>query len=144
DVATRAARLFDEVVIAVYRTPAKNMLFTPEERMELIREATADLPNVTVDLFSGLLVEYVQSVGSAIIVKGLRTSMDFEMELQQAFMNQMLAPGVEVVCLMTSLRYGFLSSSLLKEVAGLGGSLDGIVPSNVAAALSRKLVNRDR
>ncbi len=140
DIAIRAARVVDQLIVAVYATPAKNLLFTTEERVQLWQEAIAEngLTNVRVESFEGLVVEYVRRVGGRVIVKGLRAVQDFEAEFQQALMNRNLSPDIEVMLMVTEPRYLFLSSSLLKEVAKLGGDPNGLVPAGVARALQRK------
>lgn len=140
DIATRAARVVDELVIGVFATPSKNLLFTTEERVQLWKDTIAEkgLTNVRVESFEGLTVEYVRRVGGRLIVKGLRAVQDFELEFQQALMNRNLAPEIEVMLMVTEPRLLFLSSSLLKEVAKLGGDLDDFVPAGVAQALQRK------
>jgi pantetheine-phosphate adenylyltransferase len=140
DIATRAAALFDELVIGVYKTPIKPLLFPIEERVELMRQAVAHLLNVRVQPYSELTVEFARKVNATAIVRGLRMSSDFEREFEMALMNKKLAPDIEVVCLMSSLQYQFLSSSLLKEVTQLGGCIDDLVPPHVAAALREKLL----
>jgi pantetheine-phosphate adenylyltransferase len=142
DVATRAARLFEKVVIGVYDTPDKRLVFTTEERIELARKATADLPNVEVESYAGLTVDFAKKVGARAMVRGLRMSADFEREFDMAIMNKKLSPDVEVVCLMADYKYQFLSSSLLKEVASLEGYIEDLVPGPVAAALRLKLLGR--
>ena len=143
DIAGRAAHLVDELVVAVYATPSKNLLFSLEERVAMWREALAEeqIANVRVEPFSGLVVEFARSVGAQAIVRGLRAVTDFELEFQQALMNRKLAPEIETLMIITSLRHLFVSASLLKEVARLDGDLDGIVTPNVAAALRAKLHN---
>ncbi len=141
DVATRAARLFDFLIVGIYaghEGRAKQPLFTAEERRELAERALRGLPNVRVDVFSGLAVDYARAVGAQAIVRGLRAVSDFEYEFSLAHMNRHLAPDVDVVCLMTSAQYSFISSSMIKEVAQLGGDLTGLVPAHVAEALARK------
>jgi pantetheine-phosphate adenylyltransferase len=140
DIATRAARVVDELVIGVFATPAKNLLFTTEERVQLWKESIAEkgLHNVRVDSFEGLTVEYARRVGARLIVKGLRAVQDFEAEFQQALMNRNLAPEIEVMLMVTEPRHLFLSSSLVKEVGQLGGDLDDFVSAGVAQALQRK------
>jgi pantetheine-phosphate adenylyltransferase len=140
DIATRAARVVDQLIIGVFATPAKNLLFTTEERVQLWQETIAEkkLRNVRVESFEGLTVEYARRSGAQLIVKGLRAVQDFEAEFQQALMNRNLAPEIEVMLMVTEPRLLFLSSSLLKEVAKLGGDLDGFVPEGVAQALQRK------
>lgn len=140
DIARRAARLFDTLIVAVYAFPAKNLLFSLDERLELWQEviATEELHNVRVEKFDTLLVEYVQSVQGQVIIKGLRSPNDFDAEFQQGLMNRKLAPEIETVCLLTNLEHLFVSSSLLKEVARLGGDVTDMLPSPVIRALQRK------
>ena len=140
DIARRAARIFDTLIVAVYAFPAKNLLFSIEERMQLWQEVIAaeKLPNVRVDQFTELLVEYVRSVGGQVIIKGLRSPNDFDAEFQQGLMNRKLAPEIETVCLLTNLQHLFVSSSLLKEVAHLGGNVTDMLPAPVVLALQRK------
>ncbi len=142
DIARRATRLFDTLIIAIYAYPAaKSPLFSVEERMQLWHEVIAEeeLTNVRVDKFTELLVEYVHSVGGQAIVKGLRSPNDFESEFQQGLMNHKLAPEIETICLFTNLEQLFVSSSLLKEVARLGGNVKDMLPPIVALALQNKL-----
>ena len=141
DIATRAAKLFEKLVIGVFDNPAKNILFTTEERVDLVRQATTDLPNVEVTSFNGLTVDFAREVGAQAIVRGLRIGGDFEREFEMALMNKKLAPDCELVCLMANLKYQFLSSSLLKEVGRLGGYIDDLVPKAVAVALKKKVHN---
>ena len=142
DIATRAAKLFEKVIIGVYDAPAKNILFTTEERIDLVRQSIADLPNVEVESFTGLTVDFASKVGAQTIVRGLRVGADFEREFEMALMNKKLAPDCELVCLMADLRYQFLSSSLLKEVASLEGYINDLVPKPVAVALKKKVHNK--
>lgn len=142
DIARRAAAIFDGLVVAVYNTPPKNVLFTTEHRIAMARDALKDLANVSVESFSGLTVEFARRAGAQVIVRGLRAISDFEMEYQMASMNRQLAPEMDVVCLMTSIQYSFLSSSTLKEIAKLGGEIDEMVPAIVARAL-RERFTRD-
>ncbi len=138
DIARRAAAIFDEVVMAVWATPQKSaLLFTPEERVALVSEAVADLPNVRVDLYRSLTVDFARQVGATVLVRGLRVISDFEWEFQIALTNQKLAPDLETVCLMTKVEYSYLSSSIVKEIAKFGGPVDCMVPPHVAAALRR-------
>jgi len=141
DIAQRAARLFDTLIVAVYAIPDKNLLFTVDERMTLWQEVieAEHLANVRVDKYSVLTVKYVQSVGGQVIIKGLRSPNDFEAEFQQGLMNRKLVPGIETVCLLTDLEQLFVSSSLLKEVARLGGDVTDMLPAAVSRALHRKL-----
>jgi len=142
DIATRAAKLFDKLIIAVYETPSTPLLFTTEERMELIRRAIVDVPNIEVQPFSELTVKFAKKVKAQIMVRGLRISADFEREFDMAMMNKKLFPGLELVCLMANIQYQFLSSSLLKEAASLGGNIDDLVPKHVAIALKKKLQSK--
>ncbi len=130
DVIERAARLYDELVVAVLVNPGKAGLFPVEERMALLREAVADLPTVRVDSFEGLLVDYCRAHGIPVIVKGLRAVGDFEYELQMAQMNRELA-GVETLFVPTAPQVGHLSSSLIKQVARFGGDVSALVPPAV-------------
>ncbi|MFC1968267.1 pantetheine-phosphate adenylyltransferase [Chloroflexota bacterium] len=138
DIATRAASIFDRVVIGVYDAPPKKILFTTEERVDLWRQAVNHLPNVKVESYKGLTVTFARKVKAEVIIRGLRMSADFEQEFEMALMNKKLAPELEVLCLMSSLEYQFLSSTLLKEVEQLGGAVDELVPKHVAAALRKK------
>jgi pantetheine-phosphate adenylyltransferase len=145
DVARRAARLFDEVIIAIYEGQEKpGALFTFLEREAMAREVVATVPesNIRVDSFSGLTVDYARSQDAGVIVRGLRAVSDFEYEFKLAHMNEHLAPEIEVVCLMTSSGHSFISSSLIREVAALGGDIDGLVPATVRDALRAKLAVR--
>jgi pantetheine-phosphate adenylyltransferase len=138
DIATRAAAVFDKVVIGVYDKPEKRLLFSTEERVELVKKAVAHLENVKVQPYSGLTVSFAKKIGARVLVRGLRMSSDFEREFEMEMMNKKLEPGLELFCLMASLQYQFLSSSLLKEVAQLKGCLDNMVPPHVAVALRKK------
>ena len=139
DIAVRAARLFQKVVIGVYDTPAKNLLFTTEERVDMVRQSIVDLPNVDVESFASLAVDFARKVGAETIVRGLRIGGDFEREFEMALMNKNLSPDCELVCLITNPKYQYLSSSLLKEVASLGGRINDLVPKSVAVALKKKI-----
>jgi len=139
DIATRAAKLFQKVIIGVYDAPVKDLLFTTEERVDLVRQATVNLPNVEVEPFSGLTVDFAEKVGAQAIVRGLRIGADFEYEREMALMNKNLSPDIELVCLMASLKYQFLSSGRLKEVSSLGGYINDLVPKSVAVALQKKV-----
>ena len=139
DIATRAARLFEKLIIGVYDTPNKRLLFTTKERVELVRQAVVGLPNVEVEAFPELTVDFADKVGAKAIVRGLRATADFEREFEMAMLNKKLSPELELICLMARLEYQFLSSSLLKEAASLGGNVDDLVPQNVAEALREKI-----
>lgn len=135
DVATRASHLFDELVLAVYDRPAKNVLFTQGERVSLAAQAVAHLPNVRVMGFSGLMVAFARQIDARVVVRGLRAVSDFEGEFQTALANRQLAPDIELVCLMSSLHWMFISSSIIKEIARLGGDVADLVPPHVADRL---------
>ena len=135
DVIARAAALYDELVVAVLVNPGKAGLFSVEERMELLREAVAELPNVVVDSFSGLLVDSCRSHDIPVVVKGLRAVGDFEYELQMAQMNRELA-GVETLFVPTAPQVGHLSSSLVKQIATFGGDVSRLVPKGVLDRLT--------
>jgi len=138
DIATRAATLFEKLIIGVYDIPSKRLLFTTEERVDLVRQAIVNLPNVDVKSFKGLTVDFAKKVKAQAMVRGLRMSADFEREFDMGMMNKKLFPELELVCLMANLKYQFLSSSLLKEAASLGGDIDDLVPKPVAEALRKK------
>ncbi len=142
DIATRAAKIFEKLIVGVYETPNKPLLFTTEERVKLIREAIADLPNVEVESFRGLTVDFAKRVKAQAMVRGLRMTTDFEREFDMAMMNKKLSPELELVCLMPRVEYQFLSSSLLKEAASLGGDIDDLVPKHVASALRKKFQSK--
>lgn len=138
DVFERAARQFSEVTVLVTGNPNKHSgLFTIDERMELIREVTSHIPNLTVDHWGGLLVDYTTAHGVTALVKGLRSSLDYDYELPMAQMNRRLT-GVETFFVMTDERYGYVSSSLCKEVVKYGGDVEGLVPDSVLAAMKEK------
>ena len=138
DVARRSARLFDRLIVAIYDTPSKSLLFNTQERVQLMQDAVADITNIEVRPFSGLVVQTARSAGAAAIIRGLRSGPDFEYECQMFFMNRRLEPDVDMVSLMSDQEHTFISSSLLKEVAQLGGDISGMVPPNVAIALAEK------
>ncbi len=139
DIIRRSAKLFDKVIVGVYDTPEKKLMFTTEERVALGRVAVEDLPNVEVKAFSGLMVEFARREKVATVVRGLRVNNDFEFEFDMAMINRKLAPEVELVCLLASPEYQFLSSSILKEVARLGGDFADLVPPFVARAVLAKV-----
>lgn len=138
DIIKRASKLFDNVIVAVLNNPLKTPLFNTEERINMIKRATAGMKNVEVDSFSGLLIHYVDRRGANAVVKGLRAVSDFEYELQMALMNRKLNKNVETVFMMTSSEYSFLSSSLVKEVSRLGGCVNELVPDYVVKKLLEK------
>ncbi len=138
DIVKRASTLFDKLIIAIYDRPEKHLLFSLEERVEMARKVAAHLPNTSVTSFTGLAVDFIRKVNGTVMIRGLRANSDFEREFEMALMNKKLAPDIELVCLMTTSQYQFLSSSLIKEVAKLGGCLDDMVPDHVAVALKEK------
>lgn len=138
DIVRRASTLFDRVVVAVVENPSKAPLFATAERVDMLREAAADLGNVEVDSFSGLLVDYAARKGVGVVVKGLRAVSDFDYELQMAQMNRQLS-GVETCFVPTSPNWSYLSSSLVKEIAGYGGDVSGLVPDHVLHRLKERL-----
>jgi pantetheine-phosphate adenylyltransferase len=138
DIIERASRLFDRIVIAVAVNIEKAPLFTVDERVAIIRDVFADRPNVEVDTFSGLLVEYAGRRGASVIIRGLRAVSDFEYEFQMALMNRHQAPGIETTFMMPAEQYTYISSRLIKEVFALGGQIDGLVPAVVEQRLHAK------
>ena len=138
DILKRALRVFDRVIVTVAPNVRKNPLFTTDERIEFIRGAAGDAPGLEFEVFEGLLVDFCKSVHATVIVRGLRALADFEYEFQFAHMNRRLAPGVDTVFFMTDERNHYVSSSLVKEVAGFGGDITGLVPEPVALALADK------
>jgi pantetheine-phosphate adenylyltransferase len=140
DIVGRASRLYDEVVVAVLVNSSKDGLYGLDERMALLRQATADLPNVTIDSFDGLLVDYCKAHDLPVVIKGLRAVSDFDYELQMAQMNHGLA-GVETLFLSTNPLYSFLSSSIVKQVARYGGDISALVPPVVAESLAARFRN---
>ena len=138
DLIQRGLKIFDHIIVAVAEGSFKKCLFTVEERLEMIREALVETPNVTIDSFPGLLVDYVKSQNAQVILRGLRAVTDFEYEFQMAMMNRRMEPEIVTVFLMTSLRWVFLSSSILKEAAVHGGNIEGMVPELVYRKLREK------
>src|SRR5574337_452130 len=141
DIAERAARLFDEVVMAVYDRPLKSLLFSPEERMSLVQEAVKDNPKIKVTGYSGLTVDFCRKVGAQVIVRGLRVFSDFEFEFRMGLANHRLAPDIEIVALITAEEHTFLSSSTVREIALLGGDVSSMVPPHVEKALRSKVTS---
>jgi pantetheine-phosphate adenylyltransferase len=139
DIVQRAARLFDGLVVAVGRSASKQPLLSVEDRCEALRRATAGIPNVSVDSFDGLLVDYATENGASAIVRGLRATADFEYEFQMTLVNRRLRHEVETVFLMTSPEHSYLSSSIVREVAVLGGEYQGMVPPGVAELIRDSL-----
>lgn len=138
DIVRRGASLFEKVIVSVFDAPERQTLFNTQERMDFFAAGVASLPNVEVRSFSGLVVDYAHSVGAAAIVRGIRMNADFEYEFEMALMNRKLAPDVDVVCLMADIRFQFVRASLIKEVARLGGDIEGLAPANVIAALKER------
>jgi len=140
DVIERSARIFDQLIVAVVRNPGKNPMFSISERMRLLTQVTSHLTNVKIDHFEGLLVSYVKECNAQVVIKGLRAISDFEYEFQMALMNRTLDSEVETLFMMTNNRYSYLSSSLVKEVARLGGPIDELVHPLVASEIKFKLL----
>jgi len=138
DLAARGRRHYDRLILAVLRNDTKQPLFTLEERIELLRDAVDGWDNVEVASFDGLLVDYARTVGASVILRGIRVASDFEYEMQMAMMNRHLSPDLETVFLVPTEAYSYVSSRLVREVAGLGGSVDNLVPANVAKALKQR------
>jgi pantetheine-phosphate adenylyltransferase len=139
DIATRATKLFDELVIAVYDKPLKSLLFSPEERIELVNQAFKDHPKIRVVGYSGLTVNMAHQVDAQVIVRGLRVFSDFEFEFRMALANHRLAPDIEVISFITNEEHTFLSSTTVREIASLDGDVSSMVPSYVQEAFARKL-----
>lgn len=140
DIANRASKLFDEVVMAVYDKPLKNLMFSPDERMALVREAFNDNPKIKVTGYSGLTIEFAQKIDAHVIVRGLRVFSDFEFEFRMALANQRLAgAAVETIAFITAEQHTFLSSSTVREIATLNGNVSSMVPSYVEHALKEKV-----
>ncbi len=138
DIAMRAAAIFDQLIVAVYARPSKDLLFATTERIAMVEETFRGVPNITVEAYDQLTVNYVRESGAQVIVRGLRVVSDFELEFQMALMNRKLAPDLDVVCLITSLEHSFLGSGIVKEVAVLGGDVEAFVPPHVVQALHTK------
>jgi pantetheine-phosphate adenylyltransferase len=142
DIAARASKLFDKIIIGIFATPEKRLTFTLEERVDLATRAIAHLPKVKVMPYNNITVDFARQVGAQVLVRGLRMSADYEREFEMAMLNRKLYPELELVCFMASQEYQFLSSSLMKEVASLGGNINSLVPEHVAEALRNKGVSR--
>ncbi len=141
DVIQRGRDLFDELIVAVGTSPVKNALFTPEERVEMIEELIRDMPRVSVETFGGLMVEFAIQKGANVILRGMRSLTDVHYELKLAMTNRAVA-GLETVFVMTSAEYGFTSSTLIREVATLGGNVSNMIPENVVRRLQKRLNNQ--
>ena len=139
NIARRAARLFNEVVVAVYDRPLKSLMFLPEERIALVTETLKDEPGIRVERYSGMTVDFCREINAQVIVRGLRVFSDFEFEFRMALANHRLAPDIEVVAFITDEEHTFLSSSTVREIASLGGDVSSMVPPHVYAALKNKV-----
>jgi pantetheine-phosphate adenylyltransferase len=139
DLIQRGSRMFEKLIVSVLRNDEKEALFSVEERVEMLREVVGDYPNVAVDSFEGLLVEYAAARSATILMRGIRAVSDYEYELQMALMNRRLRPDIETVFLMANETYSFISSRLVKEVARLGGSISGLVPPSVQKRLETRM-----
>lgn len=142
DLIARGAKLFDKLIVAVLQNTDKEPLFSVEERTEMLRESVGQYPNVEVDSFNGLLVDYAATRGASVILRGIRAISDYEYELQMALMNSRLSPGIETVFLMSSEAYSFISSRLVKQVFGLRGNISGMVPPVVERRLRSRPVQK--
>ena len=143
DIAERASRLFDEIVVAVYDKPLKTLFFSPEERISLVEQAVASNPKIRVTGYSGLTVEYAKKIGAQVIVRGLRVFSDFEFEFRMALANHRLSPEIEYMALITAEEHTFLSSTTVREIASLGGDVSSMVPPFVEKALKKTLSNME-
>ena len=139
DIAKRAVRIFDELVVAVYDRPLKSLMFLPEERIELVKEAFKDVPKISITGYSGMTVEFCRQINAQVIVRGLRVFSDFEFEFRMALANHRLAPDIESVAFITDEDHTFLSSTTVREIASLGGDVSSMVPVYVEAALKNKV-----
>lgn len=140
DIIRRASKIYDKIIVGVLINKAKNPLFDAQERVDMIRSVTADLENVEVETFSGLLVEFAHQHGAQVIVKGLRTVADFEYEFQMALLNKALNSACETIFMMTDTKYSYISSSMVKELAGFGGDLTGLVPNELIKTIKAKYI----
>jgi len=143
DIAERAARLFDEVIMAVYDKPLKSLMFSPEDRMALVSESFKDNPKIKVTGYSGLTVEFARKLDAQVIVRGLRVFSDFEFEFRMALANHRLAPDIEIVALITAEEHTFLSSTTVREIAMLNGNVSSMVPPHVERAFKEKVAELD-
>jgi pantetheine-phosphate adenylyltransferase len=138
DLIERGAKLVDKLIVSILRNDSKQPLFTVEERMEMLQEVIGRFPNVEVDCFNGLLVDYAARKDATVILRGIRAISDYEFELQMALMNRRLGPNIETIFLMAGEAYSYISSRLVKEVFGLGGNISGLVPPTVEARLRKR------
>jgi pantetheine-phosphate adenylyltransferase len=139
DIIERGLKVFDRVIVAVLKNPKKHPLFTTKERVKMVQDIFASRPAVEVRAFDGLLVDFARTQGTRVVIRGLRAISDFEYEFQMALMNRSLEPEIETFFMMPSVHYSFLSSNLVREVAALGGSVDGLVPPAVSRRLRSKV-----
>jgi len=139
DLIERGSKMFEQLVVAVLRNSEKTPMFSLTERLEMLRQLTADWENVRIDTFDGLMVEYAKSIDAMCVLRGIRAISDYEYELQMALMNRKLAPNVETVFMMPAEAYSYLSSRLVREIAQLGGSISGLVPELVQRRLQEKI-----
>ncbi len=139
DLIERGAKLFDRLIVAILNNPGKDPLFTVEERVEMLKESTAALKNVSVATFDGLMVEFARKQGAKAVLRGIRAISDYEYEFQMALMNRRLAPEIETVFLQPAGRYSFVSSRMLKDVVSFGGDVSGLVPPNVLKRLRNRM-----
>jgi pantetheine-phosphate adenylyltransferase len=138
NIAKRAARLFDEVVIGVYDRPLKSLMFSPEERLALVKEALKDEPKLKIIGYNGLTINFAKEISAQVVVRGLRVFSDFEFEFRMALANHRIAPDIEVVAFITDEEHTFLSSSTVREISSLGGDVSSMVPPHVNEALKAK------
>ena len=138
DIVTRASRLFDRIVVGVFARPHKNVMFSLDERVAMVRESLAHLREIDVVPYDGLTVNFAAEAGATVVVRGLRAVSDFESEFQQAALNRKMSPGLEVISMFASVEFGFLSSSLIKEIAENGGDIAAMVPAPVAKKLAQR------
>ena len=143
DLIERGSALFDRLIVAVLRNDEKRPLFSLDERLEMLREVTGNLPNVEVGSFGGLLVDYAAESGASVILRGIRAVSDYEYELQMALMNRRLRPEIETVFLMAGEAYSFISSRLVKEVIRLGGNIADLVPPSIEGRLKKRLLEEN-
>jgi len=141
DLIQRGSKLFDHLLVAVLVNPVKNPLFTVQERVDMLKEVTAGLPNISVSTFNGLMVDYARQEGCSAVMRGIRAISDYEYEFQMALMNRRLAPDVETVFLQPAGRYSYVSSRMLKEVSSLGGDVTGLLPPSVLKRVRARIKN---
>ncbi len=144
DLIDRGSRIADRLIVSILRNEDKQPLFSAEERMAMLREVVSDYPNVEIDSFNGLLVDYAARKNATMILRGIRAISDYEYELQMALMNRRLRPEIETIFLMAGEAYSFISSRLVKQVFSLGGDISGLVPSSVEARLKKRLLGEIR